>query len=149
MPTALPPIKRIRWSSAYRIVPSRFPPVGVFDRIVDPADLDALVEVVDQLQDRVVERALVGERRLDVPPHQAAEDRLERPALADDRALGGDGPETLRLIPDRQPHLRRCHSVAAGSCGVDLLLEPREERGDLRRLVGHPPECKAAGLRRC
>ncbi len=42
MPTDLPPVKRIRWSQAYRIVPSRFPPVGVFDRIADPADFDAL-----------------------------------------------------------------------------------------------------------
>ncbi len=38
----LPPLKRIRWTQAYRIVPSRFPPVGVFDRIANPADLDAL-----------------------------------------------------------------------------------------------------------
>ena len=38
----IPPIKRIRWTQAFRIVPSRFPPVGVFDRIADPADLDAL-----------------------------------------------------------------------------------------------------------
>lgn len=42
MPTDLPPIKRVRWTQAYRIVPSRFPPVGLFDRISDAADLDAL-----------------------------------------------------------------------------------------------------------
>ena len=41
MPTD-PPVKRIRWGQAYRIVPSRFPPIGVFDRIADPVDLDAL-----------------------------------------------------------------------------------------------------------
>ncbi len=40
--TVPPPVKRIRWTRAWRIVPSRFPPVGVFDRIADPADLDAL-----------------------------------------------------------------------------------------------------------
>lgn len=40
-----PPLKRIRWTRAYRIVPSRFPPVGVFDRIAEPADLDALYEI--------------------------------------------------------------------------------------------------------
>jgi hypothetical protein len=40
-----PPEKRIRWSHAYRIVPSRFPPVGVFDRIADPAELDALFAI--------------------------------------------------------------------------------------------------------
>lgn len=43
--SALPLEKRIRWTRAYRIVPSRFPPVGVFDRVADPADLDALYEI--------------------------------------------------------------------------------------------------------
>jgi hypothetical protein len=42
MPADLPPVRRIRWSQAFRIVPSRFPPVGVYDRIADPADLDAV-----------------------------------------------------------------------------------------------------------
>ncbi|SFR95889.1 RES domain-containing protein [Dyella sp. OK004] len=41
----IPPLKRIRWSHAYRIVPSRFPPVGVYDRIADPGDLDALYAI--------------------------------------------------------------------------------------------------------
>jgi len=40
-----PPLKRIRWNQAWRIVPSRFPPVGVFDRIADPADLDAVFAI--------------------------------------------------------------------------------------------------------
>jgi len=40
-----PPPRRIRWSAAWRIVPSRFPPVGVFDRIADPADLEALYAI--------------------------------------------------------------------------------------------------------
>lgn len=45
MSPAPPPEKRIRWTRAYRIVPSRFPPVGVFDGVADPADLDALYEI--------------------------------------------------------------------------------------------------------
>ena len=40
-----PPQKRVRWSAASRIVPSRFPPIGVYDRIADPADLDALYAI--------------------------------------------------------------------------------------------------------
>lgn len=40
-----PPLKRIRWQRAYRIVASRFPPVGVFDAIADPKDLDALYAI--------------------------------------------------------------------------------------------------------
>jgi hypothetical protein len=42
MPSIDPPVHRIRWQRAYRIVPSRFPPVGVFDAIADPDDLDAI-----------------------------------------------------------------------------------------------------------
>jgi len=45
MPPQLPPVKRIRWAHAYRIVPSRFPPIGVYDRIADPADLDAVFAI--------------------------------------------------------------------------------------------------------
>lgn len=45
MSTDLPPLKRVRWSHAYRIVPSRFPPIGVYDRIADPADMDALFAI--------------------------------------------------------------------------------------------------------
>lgn len=39
-----PPRRAIDWR-AHRIVPSRFPPVGPWDRIADPADFDALAEV--------------------------------------------------------------------------------------------------------
>jgi hypothetical protein len=52
-----PPIKRIRWSHAYRIVPSRFPPVGVFDRIADPADLDAVFAIEALTNPRLREEA--------------------------------------------------------------------------------------------
>ncbi len=58
----LPPQKRIRWSRAWRIVPSRFPPVSVFDRIADPADLEA-VYAVEALTDPHV-RDELGELRL-------------------------------------------------------------------------------------
>ncbi|MGH8145173.1 MAG: RES family NAD+ phosphorylase [Rhodanobacteraceae bacterium] len=45
MPSNDPPIHRLRWQRAYRIVPSRFPPVGVFDAIADAGDLDALYQL--------------------------------------------------------------------------------------------------------
>ena len=57
MPAAAPPLKRIRWSHAWRIVPSRFPPVGVFDRIADPADLDALFAIEALTNPRLREQA--------------------------------------------------------------------------------------------
>ncbi len=57
MQTDFPPIKRVRWSHAYRIVPSRFPPVGVYDRIADPADLDSLFAVEALTNPRLREEA--------------------------------------------------------------------------------------------
>ena len=57
MPPELPPVKRIRWTHAYRIVPSRFPPVGVYDRIADPADIDALFAIEALTNPRLREEA--------------------------------------------------------------------------------------------
>ena len=72
MPTDLPPVKRIRWSQAYRIVPSRFPPVGVYDRIADPADLDAVFAIEALTNPRLREEAgalkmVPQERRISGP----------------------------------------------------------------------------------
>ena len=57
MPHPLPPIKRIRWSRAYRIVPSRFPPIGVFDRIADTADMEAVFAIEALTNPRLREEA--------------------------------------------------------------------------------------------
>lgn len=57
MPADLPPVRRIRWSQAFRIVPSRFPPVGVYDRIADPADLDAVFALEALTNPRLREEA--------------------------------------------------------------------------------------------
>jgi hypothetical protein len=57
MPNDTPPIRRIRWSQAYRIVPSRFPPAGLFDRIADPADLDAVFAIEAMTNPRLREEA--------------------------------------------------------------------------------------------
>ena len=57
MPIDLPPVRRVRWSHAYRIVPSRFPPIGVYDRIADPADMDAVFAIEALTNPRLREEA--------------------------------------------------------------------------------------------
>jgi hypothetical protein len=57
MPIHTPPIRRIRWSQAYRIVPSRFPPAGLFDRVADPADLEAVFAIEALTNPRLREEA--------------------------------------------------------------------------------------------
>jgi hypothetical protein len=53
-----------RWSPAFRIIPSRFPPINLFEKVADPADLEAvfLVESLtnDRLRDEVGELSLVA-----------------------------------------------------------------------------------------
>jgi len=38
-------VSRVDWRPCWRVLPSRFPPVPLFERVVDPADLDAVLEV--------------------------------------------------------------------------------------------------------
>jgi len=46
-------MSRVTWRPSYRLVPSRFPPVGVFDRFADPEDLDVLYAAEGMTNDRL------------------------------------------------------------------------------------------------
>lgn len=46
--TAWPPFTR-----AFRVIPSRFPPVGIFDGLADPDELDTLFEIEARTNDRL------------------------------------------------------------------------------------------------
>ena len=43
----------VRWKSAPRLVPSRYPVAGLLDRVADPGDLDALFELEGWTNDRI------------------------------------------------------------------------------------------------
>ena len=64
---AVPRRTRVSWRPSWRIVPSRFPPVGLFDRIASPNDLDALFELEGMTNPRL--RQELGELSL-VPPER-------------------------------------------------------------------------------
>jgi RES domain len=49
------PERRIQWRSAWRIVPSRFPAVGPWDRIASLEDFDALAEIEAMTNPRIRE----------------------------------------------------------------------------------------------
>jgi hypothetical protein len=51
------PVRRTRWRPSHRLVPSRFPPVGLFDRVAHPDDLDAIFELEAMTNDRLREEA--------------------------------------------------------------------------------------------
>ena len=65
-------IARIEWRPCFRIVPSRFPPINLFEAVADPADLDAVYQIEAMTNDRLREE--VGDISL-VPP----EDRVSGP----------------------------------------------------------------------
>lgn len=62
-----PPVVRVRWNPVYRLVPSRFPPVSLFERIADPADWDDIVAIESLTNSRLRDEA--GEISL-VPPDE-------------------------------------------------------------------------------
>lgn len=66
------PLASLAWRPCYRIVPSRFPPISLFERVADPADLEAVFLIEAMTNDRLREQA--GELALVAP-----EDRVSGP----------------------------------------------------------------------
>ena len=69
------PVTAVRWHPCYRIVPSRFPPIALFEAVADPADLEAVFLIEAMTNDRLREDA--GDLAL-VP----AEDRVSGPGTS-------------------------------------------------------------------
>ena len=61
------PSTRLSWNPAYRVIPSRFPSIGLFERVASPEDFDALYALEAMTNDRIREE--VGEISL-VPPEE-------------------------------------------------------------------------------
>ena len=61
----LVPVRHITWRPAFRIIPSRFPPIDLFERVADPGDLEAVLAIEaltnDRLRDEVGKLSLVPE----------------------------------------------------------------------------------------
>ena len=56
------PVVRVGWRPCLRIVPSRFPPIQLFERVADPADLEAVLELESLTDSRLRDEA--GDIRL-------------------------------------------------------------------------------------
>jgi len=66
-PAALPPIRRIRWDKTYRLIPSRYPPIDLFERIAAPADWDVIALIEGLTNDRL--RNEIGDISA-IPPNE-------------------------------------------------------------------------------
>lgn len=82
------PARRVRWRPAYRVVSSRFPPVGVFDAIADPADIPALEALEAMTNPRLREE--LGAVSL-VPPERRISGPGTTPIMAAFTHLNPDG----------------------------------------------------------
>lgn len=69
------PVAHIDWKPCWRIIPSRFPPIQLFERVTEPDDLEAIFELESLTNPRL--RDEVGEISL-VPP----EDRISGPGTS-------------------------------------------------------------------
>lgn len=49
------PIARVEWRPCYRIVPSRFPPINLFEAVADPSDFDAVYQIEATTNERLRE----------------------------------------------------------------------------------------------
>jgi hypothetical protein len=69
------PTSAVRWLPCYRIIPSRFPPINLFERVTDPADLETVLDIESMTNDRL--RNEVGSLNLVRP-----EDRISGPGTS-------------------------------------------------------------------
>jgi len=95
--TPLPPESRVQWVRAHRIIPTRYPPIQLFERIGEPSEWETLAELESMTNSRV--RQEIGEISL-VP----AQDRVSGPGAS--------------LVMASFTHLGRPSRFSDGSYGV-------------------------------
>lgn len=66
----IPAVSEVVWQPCYRLIPSRFPPVGLFDRVASPEDLEAVFAVEAMTNPRLRQEA--GEISLVAPADRIA-----------------------------------------------------------------------------
>ncbi len=72
MIAVVPAVSAVAWTPCYRLIPSRFPPTGLYDRVASPEDLDSVFAVEAMTNPRLRQEA--GQLSLVTP-----EDRITGP----------------------------------------------------------------------
>jgi RES domain-containing protein len=106
------PLARVSWRPSYRLIPSRFPTVGLFDAIADPADLDAVFAIEALANPRL--RDEVGELQL-VPPEERVSGPGATPVMA---AFTHLNPEGSRFSDGSYGVYYAAHSLATAVAEV-------------------------------
>jgi RES domain len=121
------PTRRVTWLPCWRMIPSRFPPIDLFERVADPEDLDAIFELESLTNDRLREE--VGEIHL-IP--------------AADRITGRGAGYIMAAFTHRNPIGSR---FSNGTYGVyyaaytlaTAIAETRYHREQFMRATSEPP----------
>ncbi|QPF74244.1 RES family NAD+ phosphorylase [Roseateles sp. DAIF2] len=82
------PRRELHWADSCRLIPSRFPPVSLFDAVADPADLDVVFAIESLGNPRLREE--VGQLRL-VSPEQRISGPGSSPIMAAFTHLNPEG----------------------------------------------------------
>ena len=64
------PVARTTWQPCYRLIPSRYPTVGLYDTIADPADLDVIFAIESLTNPRI--RDELGQLQLVLPTERVS-----------------------------------------------------------------------------
>jgi RES domain len=87
-PIARIPITRTLWRTSYRLIPSRYPTVGLYDSIADPADLEVVFAIEALTNPRI--RDEIGQLQL-VPPDERVSGPGSTPIMAAFTHLNPEG----------------------------------------------------------
>ena len=82
------PVVRCTWHPSYRLIPSRYPTVALYDAIADPADLEVVFAIEALTNARI--RDELGDLRL-VPPEERVSGAGSTPVMAAFTHLNPDG----------------------------------------------------------
>lgn len=74
-----PALRKLRWAPCHRLVPSRFPPTSLYDRVADPADLDVVFAIENLTNPRI--RDETGNLQL-VAPEERVSGKGATPIMA-------------------------------------------------------------------
>ena len=83
-----PSVSSVHWNPSWRLVPSRYPPIGLFDRVADASDLEAVFAIESLTNARL--RDEVGELQL-VPENERQSGSGTTPIMASFTHLGDGG----------------------------------------------------------
>ncbi|MEO6363952.1 MAG: RES family NAD+ phosphorylase [Caldimonas sp.] len=120
------PLARVSWRPSYRLIPSRYPTVGLYDAIADPADLEVVFAIEALANPRV--RDEIGELSL-VPADERVSGPGTTPVMA---AFTHLNPEGSRFSDGQYGVYYAAHSLDTA------LLEVGHHRAAFLRRTDEP-----------